>query len=76
MYRSEGVKKSLAKVTREEMQKHTGQVMAVGMNGEGVIASAPNREELCAKVANEFGKDYRFLVIPGAVRKANPTTLR
>ncbi len=67
MLQSEGVRKSLAKVTREKMLEHAGQVMAIGMNGEGIIATAPSLMELEQKVANEFGK-VRFIIVPGAVK--------
>ena len=74
MAKLDGVRKSLAKVTREVLEEYAGKVMAVGMNGEGVITSALTREELEQKILKQFGDDYRFIVMSGACTNAKSDT--
>jgi hypothetical protein len=51
--------------TLEMLANYPGEILAFGLNGEGLLAHAPSFDQLVKLVADRHGSDCRFVTIDG-----------
>lgn len=58
---------ALKKVTFDDLLRYPGQLVAVSLCGEGVIAGAESIEELAQEVQRIRGEGYQYAIASGAL---------